>query len=184
MARLREAVGPSVAEIKSNETAFLAKLSPTGTWRVGSFEVVDVASGELLYSKLATGKHLVRHSLEITLPLHLTRCSSFPSHFTRWMATLLRWPPSSRHTSCSSVQAGRWPCKRRACHSCDCRRSNRRCTNMKLAPPRSAPAFTAGPGATPRPGGTDCSLFCKCSRRGKRGQYRDISIIVSPLAVL
>ena len=31
---------------------------PTGAWRRGSFEVVNLATGELLYSKMATGQHI------------------------------------------------------------------------------------------------------------------------------
>jgi len=31
---------------------------PTGGWRRGSFEVVNLATGELLYSKMATGQHI------------------------------------------------------------------------------------------------------------------------------
>ncbi len=42
-----------------NDAGALAKLSPTGTWRRGAFEVVRTDTGAVLYSKLATGAHLV-----------------------------------------------------------------------------------------------------------------------------
>uniref|UniRef100_A0A7S2D7U0 Uncharacterized protein n=1 Tax=Alexandrium andersonii TaxID=327968 RepID=A0A7S2D7U0_9DINO len=42
-----------------NSSPALAEFSPTGTWRKGSFEVVDVGGKKLLYSKLSNGVSLV-----------------------------------------------------------------------------------------------------------------------------
>lgn len=42
-----------------NDAALLKKLSPTGDWRRGSFEVTNTATGALLYSKVSTGVHFV-----------------------------------------------------------------------------------------------------------------------------
>lgn len=40
-------------------------IQPTGTWRRGSFEVVNLANGELLYSKVATGEHLMGQAQKV-----------------------------------------------------------------------------------------------------------------------
>jgi len=45
--------------VVGNEAGLLARFSPTGTWRRGAFEVVRADNGELLYSKVKTGQHLV-----------------------------------------------------------------------------------------------------------------------------
>jgi len=45
--------------VAMNDKALLKQLSPTGVWRVSSFEVTRVDTGELLYSKMKTGVHFV-----------------------------------------------------------------------------------------------------------------------------
>ena len=42
-----------------NDPTQLKRLSPSGTWRRGAFEVVRIDTGAVLYSKLGTGQHLV-----------------------------------------------------------------------------------------------------------------------------
>eukprot|EP00466_Bigelowiella_natans_P007676 jgi/Bigna1/71300/fgenesh1_pg.15_\ len=45
--------------VRANQPDALIKHGEGGKWRIGSFEVVREDTGEKLYSKLDTGKHLV-----------------------------------------------------------------------------------------------------------------------------
>jgi hypothetical protein len=45
--------------VLKNDAELLKKLSPSGTWRRGAFEVVRMDTGALLYSKVQTGVHFV-----------------------------------------------------------------------------------------------------------------------------
>ena len=58
MEQLRGLLGDACV-VSANDPAVLGWSSPTGEWRIGAFEVTDLSSRELLYSKLATGAHLV-----------------------------------------------------------------------------------------------------------------------------
>lgn len=58
--------------VKANDSELLTRLSPTGSWRTGSFEIVQVASSQKLYSKLETRVHLVSNK----------------SAFSKWLDTL------------------------------------------------------------------------------------------------
>lgn len=49
----------SLATVVANDPEVLSWSSPTGQWRVGAFEVVDLADRALLFSKLDGGEHLV-----------------------------------------------------------------------------------------------------------------------------
>lgn len=45
-------------QIFMNDPDMLTAKSPDGKWRHGSFEVTDVKSGTLLYTKLGSGLHI------------------------------------------------------------------------------------------------------------------------------
>lgn len=55
---------PNTFEVYGNYEPYLKEYSPEGNWRKGSFEVRRTDTGELLYSKLETGEHLVEDKPE------------------------------------------------------------------------------------------------------------------------
>ena len=57
-AMLAQRYGEGAFSIGSNGPELLGKLSPTGAVRSGAFEVFDVATSDLLYSKLEKRRHL------------------------------------------------------------------------------------------------------------------------------
>ena len=48
-----------------NDPDTLARLSPTGEWRVGAFEITRLDDDAVLYSKLETKKHLVGTRIKV-----------------------------------------------------------------------------------------------------------------------
>ena len=48
-----------------NDPEHLARLSPTGEWRVGAFEITRLDDDAVLYSKLETKKHLVGTRIKV-----------------------------------------------------------------------------------------------------------------------
>mmetsp|Transcript_27926 Transcript_27926/g.86974 ORF Transcript_27926/g.86974 Transcript_27926/m.86974 type:complete len:86 (-) Transcript_27926:157-414(-) len=56
-AALVERFGDKVQMI-ANDPGALQELSPTGEFRHGAFEITDVKSKEVLYTKLGTGLHV------------------------------------------------------------------------------------------------------------------------------
>ena len=49
-----------------NDPEVLARLSPTGEWRVGAFEITNLDDDDaLLYSKLETKRHLVGTRIKV-----------------------------------------------------------------------------------------------------------------------
>lgn len=51
--------GDKAPIVKANDAEDLKKLAPDGKWRIGAFEVVDLQTGRVLYSKLESGEHVV-----------------------------------------------------------------------------------------------------------------------------
>mmetsp|Transcript_16468 Transcript_16468/g.50916 ORF Transcript_16468/g.50916 Transcript_16468/m.50916 type:complete len:88 (+) Transcript_16468:346-609(+) len=63
---LTERFGDEYLVSGRNDPDALARLSPTGAWRVGAFEITNLDDDDaLLYSKLETKRHLVGTRIKV-----------------------------------------------------------------------------------------------------------------------
>ena len=62
---LRDRFDGAVVVEGRNDPDTLARLSPTGEWRVGAFEITRLDDDAVLYSKLETKKHLVGTRIKV-----------------------------------------------------------------------------------------------------------------------
>ena len=62
---LKDRFGDNIVITGRNDPDELARLSETGEWRVGAFEVTRLGDDELLYSKLETKRHLVGTRIKV-----------------------------------------------------------------------------------------------------------------------